>query len=246
MLSVNIQSVSRRSEIPNCVVLSNIIFDLKPKEILAVIGANGAGKTTLLNSLLLLDRDNISVKGSINLLETQLLEASEAELINARKNYVKYIFQDASNCFDPLKKFVYYFNDTSQINELESYLNYFLLPGPDEILKKYPTQLSVGSVQRLAIIWGMLKKSPLLMLDEPTSALDPPLINLLSHKLKAWCEHNLSSVIFATQNIEFAVSTASSVAILTNEGLINTRTKEVKQIETLLMSIPPIKTPCNQ
>lgn len=245
MLSVNIQSVSRIKEISNSVVLSNVIFDLKPKEILAIIGANGVGKTTLLNSLLLLDKNNISVKGSINLLGTQLLGATEAELVKVRKNYVKYIFQDASNCFDPLKKLEYYFNDSSNINALESYMNYFLLLSPDEILKKYPSQLSVGSVQRLAIIWGMLKKSPLLMLDEPTSALDPPLISLLSHKLKTWCELNATSVIFATQNIEFAICTASTVVILTKEGLIYTRTKEVKEIEKQLINFPLINTPCN-
>lgn len=245
MLSVNIQSVSRIKEISNSVVLSNVIFDLKPKEILAIIGVNGVGKTTLLNSLLLLDKNNISVKGSINFLGTQLLGATEADLIKVRKNYVKYIFQDASNCFDPLKKLEYYFNDSSQIDALESHLNYFLLPSPDEILKKYPSQLSVGSVQRLAIIWGMLKKSPILMLDEPTSALDPPLINLLSHKLKTWCELNATSVVFTTQNIEFAVCTAASVVILTKEGLIYTRTKEVKEIEKQLMNFPLINTPCN-
>lgn len=245
MLSVNIQSVSRIKEISNSVVLSNVIFDLKPKEILAIIGVNGVGKTTLLNSLLLLDKNNISVKGSINFWGTQLLGATEADLIKVRKNYVKYIFQDASNCFDPLKKLEYYFNDSSQIDALESHLNYFLLPSPDEILKKYPSQLSVGSVQRLAIIWGMLKKSPLLMLDEPTSALDPPLINLLSHKLKTWCELKATSVVFTTQNIEFAVCTAASVVILTKEGLIYTRTKEVKEIEKQLMNFPLINTPCN-
>lgn len=245
MLSVNIQSVSRIKEISNSVVLSNVIFDLKPKEILAIIGVNGVGKTTLLNSLLLLDKNNISVKGSINFWGTQLLGATEADLIKVRKNYVKYIFQDASNCFDPLKKLEYYFNDSSQIDALESHLNYFLLPSPDEILKMYPSQLSVGSVQRLAIIWGMLKKSPILMLDEPTSALDPPLINLLSHKLKTWCELNATSVVFTTQNIEFAVCTATSVVILTKEGLIYTRTKEVKEIEKQLMNFPLINTPCN-
>lgn len=245
MLSVNIQSVSRIKEISNSVVLSNVIFDLKPKEILAIIGVNGVGKTTLLNSLLLLDKNNISVKGSINFLGTQLLGATEADLIKVRKNYVKYIFQDASNCFDPLKKLEYYFNDSSQIDALESHLNYFLLPSPDEILKKYPSQLSIGSVQRLAIIWGMLKKSPILMLDEPTSALDPPLINLLSHKLKTWCELNATSVVFTTQNIEFAVCTATSVVILTKEGLFYTRTKEVKEIEKQLMNLLLINTPCN-
>ncbi|MFA7420131.1 MAG: ATP-binding cassette domain-containing protein [Melioribacteraceae bacterium] len=235
MLSVNIQSITRKSEVQNSVILNNIIFELKPKEILAIIGANGVGKTTLLNSLLLLDRNSISVQGSINLFGTQLLGASEAELTSTRKNHVKYIFQDAANCFDPLRKLKYYFNEVSQKDELDSYLNYFLLPTSDDILKKFPSQLSVGSAQRIAIIWGLLAKTPLLLLDEPTSALDAPLINLLSHKLKIWCKENNSSIILVTQNIQFAVHTASSVAILTHCGLNFDFSKQVIPIEQQLM-----------
>jgi len=164
-------------------------------------------------------------------LNTQLLGASEAELTSTRKNYVKYIFQDAANCFDPLKKLEYYFKEVSQKDELESYLNYFLLPTSDDILKKFPSQLSIGSVQRVAIIWGLLAKTPLLLLDEPTSALDTPLINLLSHKLKTWCQDNNSAIIIVTQNTEFAVHTASSVAILIHGGLNFDLIKQVLPIE---------------
>lgn len=234
VLSVGLNSIKRKDKNRNVFLLKKIFFELKEKEILAIVGPNGIGKTTLLNSFLNLLDYNYTIDGSITLMGIDLISSSEKVLSNLKKNVTKYIFQDASNCFDSLRKLAYYFNSTIDKNELDSYLSYFLLPTSDNILSKYPGELSIGMAQRLAIIWGLLSKPQLLLLDEPSSALDAPVINLLSHKLKKWSEKNNSSVVLVTQNIDFAIHTATYINVLTKDGLIQSDQSDISYLQKYL------------
>lgn len=236
VLSVNINSIKRNGIGHNVFLLKKIFFELKKKEILAIVGPNGIGKTTLLNSFLNLLDCNYTVDGSISLMGMNLLDSSEKELTKFRKEKTKYIFQDAVNCFDPLRKLAYYFDSSINRNELDFYLSYFLLPSSNNILNKYPGELSIGMAQRLAIIWGLLSKPQLLLLDEPSSALDAPIINLLSYKLKEWSENNNSSVILVTQNIDFAIHTATHISVLTKDGLIHNGKNDIPNLQKCLSS----------
>ena len=234
VLSVGLNSIKRSNTNRNVFHLKKIFFDLREKEILAIVGPNGVGKTTLLNSFLNLLDYNYTIDGIISLMGINPLSSSEKVLTNLRKNVTKYIFQDAANCFDPLRKLAYYFNSTINESELDSYLSYFLLPTSDNILNKYPGELSIGMAQRLAIIWGLLSKPQLLLLDEPSSALDAPIINLLSYKLKEWNEKNNSSVVLVTQNINFAIHTATYITILTKDGLIHNDQNDISYLQKYL------------
>lgn len=231
VLSVNINSIKGNGIDRNVFYLKKIFFELRRKEILAIIGPNGIGKTTLLNSFLNILDSNYAVDGSISLMGMDTMSSSEKVLINLRKNVTKYIFQDAANCFDPLRKLTYYFDSSIDKNELDFYLSYFLLPPCDNLLNKYPGELSVGMAQRLAIIWGLLSKPQLLLLDEPSSALDAPIINLLSHKLKEWSEVNNSSIVLVTQNIDFAIHTATHISLLTKDGLIHYSKNDIPNLQ---------------
>jgi ABC-type dipeptide/oligopeptide/nickel transport system ATPase component len=129
--------------------------------------------------------------------------------------------QDSADCFDPLKKIGYYFS-SEKIDEkyFAELLDYFLLPKVESINNYFPHELSIGMAQRLAIIWGLLSKPKLLLLDEPNSALDISISNLLSNKLKEVAEEQKMAVLFISQDIDFAVNTASKIGLLTNTGLI--------------------------
>ncbi len=243
VISVNINSIKRNGIDRNVFLLKKIFFELKEKEILAIVGPNGIGKTTLLYSFLNLLDCNYTIDGSISLMGMDLMSSSEKVLTSLRKNVAKYIFQDAANCFDPLRKLAYYFDSTVDKNELDSYLSYFLLPTSDNILSKYPGELSIGMAQRLALIWGLLSKPQLLLLDEPSSALDAPIINLLSHKLKEWSKENNSSVILVTQNIDFAIHTATYISVLTKDGLIHKDKNDISYLQKYLRNSSNVSKP---
>lgn len=203
------------------ILFTNLNFTLERGSIYTLLGNNGAGKTTFLNALLnLLDRRFYSVEGSINVLGRDVLNSSEEELLPMRQKSIRYIFQDAVNCFDPLRKIRYYFDsiayDTAYLDEL---LEYFLLPEKEIIFNYYPYQLSGGIAQRIAIIWGIVSKPELLIIDEPNSALDIPLSVLLSKKLTEISRVSGLSILIVTQDLNFALNTDCKIGLLKQTGI---------------------------
>ncbi|MHB8931407.1 MAG: ATP-binding cassette domain-containing protein [Melioribacteraceae bacterium] len=203
------------------VLFKNVNFILENNSIYTLLGNNGVGKTTFLNALLnLLDKRSYRVKGKINLLGYDLFNSSEEELQSLRKESVRFIFQDAVNCFDPLKKIGYYFNSLSSKNDyIDELLDYFLMPKREIILNYYPYELSGGIAQRIAIIWGIVSKPKLLIIDEPNSALDIPLSVLLSKKLVEISKQNDLSILVVTQDLKFAFNIGGRIGLLRSDGI---------------------------
>ncbi len=109
-----------------------------------------------------------------------------------RKTEIKYVLQDLTNNFDPLKKLKYYF-EKSGIDEniiSSDILKSFLLPEYNIISKLYPYEISGGMAQRLSLMLAMLSNPKLLILDEPTSAIDYANINLIKIKLEDFAQQN--------------------------------------------------------
>lgn len=152
----------------NNTIFENLNFNIKPGEIITIMGDSGKGKTTLLRCLLGLEKvDN----GTIEILGQKLVEKGKYTSTSTQKEILKNIgmvFQNY-NLFPNLsvqKNLEIVCKDKNRINEL---LNKF------ELLEKknlYPQNLSGGQKQRIAIIRALLLNSKIILFDEPTSALD--------------------------------------------------------------------------
>lgn len=221
IIEANIDFVELKLNGSSKVLFSNVNFILENNSIYTLLGNNGVGKTTFLNTLLnLLDKRFYTVKGKINLLGYDLFNSSVDELQSLRKKSVRFIFHDAVNCFDPIKKIGYYFNLLPSENDyLDELLDYFLLPKKEIILNYYPYELSGGIAQRIAIIWGIVSKPKLLIIDEPNSALDIPLSVLLSKKLAEISKQNDLSILVVTQDLKFAFNTNGKIGLLKPNGI---------------------------
>lgn len=220
------------------VLFNNVNFILEKNSIYTLLGNNGVGKTTFLNSLLnLLDKRFYKIEGRIFVLGEDVLNSPKEEFRKFSKESVRFIFQDAVNCFDPVKKIVYYFHswlpDSDYLDEL---LDYFLLPKKEIILNYYPYELSGGMAQRLAIIWGIISKPKLLIIDEPNTALDIPLSVLLSKKLVEISKQNGLSILIVTQDLKFAINTADKIGVLKNNGILEFN-NDVENIELIRLNI---------
>ena len=215
MLDVNIKSISILSEDTQKVLLHDTSFAIKLGKVYTILGKNGSGKSTLIKSLTSLLSNEYQTEGKVIFQNTNLLSCVEEKLREIRKHNIRYVFQDAANSLDPLKKIKYYF-DLSNVSPLkiEELLQYFLLPPYKKLVTLYSYELSGGMAQRLLIVLALLANPDLLILDEPTSGVDYAVMNLILLKIKNFVRDNDKSVLVVTQDINFALKISDYIAFL--------------------------------
>jgi ABC-type glutathione transport system ATPase component len=235
MLSVDINSVSILDEQNHRTMLTDIKFDIGRGKVYTILGKNGSGKSTLIKSLTaLLPNDEYATSGKILFKGTDLLNCSEERLREIRKHNIRYVFQDALNSFDSLKKIKYYF-EQSNISPLkiEELLLFFLLPPYKKLSVLHSYELSGGMAQRLLIVLALLANPDLLILDEPTSGVDYAVMNLILLKMKNYVRDNDKSVLVVTQDINFAIKSSDYIAYLSNASLTQFFTSDEFMISTI-------------
>lgn len=221
MLSILINSVEIISAESSPKILQNISFKLDKGNIYTILGKNGSGKSTLINTITnLLDPNIFKIDADIVFNGIKIFEINNTELLQIRKEKIRYVFQDSVNSFNPLKKFDYYFNMLKVTNEeCGELLDYFLLPPKDKLFNMYSYEVSGGMAQRISICYALLSKPQLLILDEPTSAIDINISNLLCNKLREFVSGNESSVLLITQDLDFAEHVSDYIAYMENGTL---------------------------
>lgn len=192
--------------------IDSLELNVERGEIVCILGASGCGKTTVLNLIAGLLKPK---SGSINL-------QSEA----GKKNSIGYIFQsdplfpwrtvegNLLLAFDLNKNM-----ERSKASEtLDQYLSMFHLD--QQILKKYPCQLSGGMRQRVSIIQSLMFDPQLLLLDEPFSALDYYTKLSLEEEFCQLVKEKNKAAILVTHDIEEAVSMGTRAFIMSGGKLV--------------------------
>lgn len=146
----------------NQVVIDNLSYEFKDKGFYLLYGESGSGKTTFFNILCGFQSFE---GGSINIDGKEYTGSVDASSISKTMDY---IVQDAIyvEFLTVLENLQLVCEDT---NEIENALERFGLKGKE---KQYPSTLSGGEKQRLAIVRALLGKKKILFLDEPTASLD--------------------------------------------------------------------------
>ena len=222
MVEVSIKEINLIGDRHNRKILNNIQFEIQPNKIYTILGINGSGKSTLIKSLTkLLDERFYSINGKILLDGENIFELNEFALRELRQRKIKYVFQDAMNGFDQLRKIGYYFkvfaSESTSINEL---LEYFILPKSNELFKMYPYELSGGMAQRVSMVLALATNPQLLILDEPTSGIDTLISNLYLYKLKEFALKENNSVLLVSQDLTFSKCVSDKIAYL-NDGTLS-------------------------
>jgi len=148
--------------------LRQVDLDIFEKEFIVLLGPSGSGKSTLLNILGGLDAPT---SGEARWRDHNLVAANEAELTRYRREHVGFVFQ-----FYNLIPSLTVLENVALVNEIaEKPLDpreALSLVGLDQRLDHFPSQLSGGEQQRVAVARAIVKSPDVLLCDEPTGALD--------------------------------------------------------------------------
>lgn len=200
---------------------ADVSFDVRPGDVVLVLGPSGSGKSTLALALDGLIPHDVpaTVTGRIDVAGTDAAGASVAELSRT----VAMVFQDPDAqivtgtlfdevCFGPENLLV---PESEVRRRAEAALSRM---GLWERRNDNPDTLSGGGKQRLAIAAALAMGSPVLVLDEPTANLDPAGVEDVYAALAEVVAAGDRAVVLVEHNLDQAVGFASRVVVLDNAG----------------------------
>ena len=188
------------------VVLHNISFDIEERETFAIVGPSGSGKTTLLGLCAGLDKPD---SGSISLCGTELSSLNEDERAILRNRNVGFVFQDFQ-LFPTLTAL----ENVAVPLELQGDKNAVKIS--EELLEKvglgdrfhhYPSQLSGGEQQRVAVARAFSNRPSILFADEPTGNLDAETGEKVIQLLFDLNKEAGTTLVIVTHDLELAQKT---------------------------------------
>ena len=184
---------------PQQKLFSNISFQIKRGERVALIGNNGTGKTTMLkilNGLLDADAGSFSLGAKVQIGYYD----QEHHVLHAEKT----IFEEISDTYPTLTE-----------TQIRNILAAFLFTGDDVF--KVISSLSGGERGRVSLAKLMLSEANFLILDEPTNHLDIASKEILEEALNSYT----GTVLYVSHDRYFINQTATRILDLTNQSVVN-------------------------
>ena len=209
-------------------VLKGISLDVRPGEVMCVLGPSGSGKSTFLrcvNHLENIDSGRLSVDGELVGYRQdgdKIYELREGEVARKRSE-IGMVFQ----------RFNLFGHMTALENVVEAPIRVKKVPkreaverarelldrvGLSDKVDSYPSQLSGGQQQRVAIARALAMEPKLMLFDEPTSALDPELVGDVLDAMRGLAGEGMTMLV-VTHEIGFAREVADT-AVFMDDGMV--------------------------
>ncbi|MBA4715930.1 MAG: ABC transporter ATP-binding protein [Verrucomicrobiales bacterium] len=188
-------------------ILNAFNLSINFDESISLVGPSGCGKTTLLNILGTLDKPD---SGEVLFKGENVTNMNDDQLSKLRAENIGFIFQShyllpqisvIENVILPTIALNNKQNNNIIIDEAESLLKEV---GLNEQGHKFPSQLSGGEKQRVAIVRSLINKPNLILADEPTGSLDKSRGEEIINLLKSLCVNNRTSLVVVTHDVDIA------------------------------------------
>ena len=225
-----------RKDVPDAAALAeaglvgavrDVTIDVAEGEIFIVMGLSGSGKSTLLRCL---SRLIEPTAGEVLFEGRDLLQATEAEMIDIRRHKMGMVFQNFAllphlsvldNVAFPLA--IQHVPKDQRLARAREVIELVGLKGRENA---YPRELSGGQQQRVGIARSLAVGPELWFLDEPFSALDPLIRREMQTELQRLQAVLKKTIVFITHDFDEAIRLADRIAIMKDGAVIQTGTPE--------------------
>lgn len=250
--------------------LRDLTLEVRNREVLGLVGQSGCGKSTLALAILrLLHLKGGALKGTIIFKNQDLMKMTDKQMRSLRGREIALVLQSPIASLNPslcvgtqLKEAWRVHRPRSSRAECEQAIEQTLenvrLPSGPEILRRFPSELSVGQAQRVLIGMAVMHRPTILIADEPTSALDIftqseilKLFASLSRKLEMgilYISHDLMSVATISDRVAVMDEGRIVECSLTRELFRHPAHPSTKRMLAALPAVPCFEdasTPCD-
>jgi peptide/nickel transport system ATP-binding protein len=218
--------------------LNRVSLQVKAGEIVGVVGESGSGKSvTAMMTLRLLAEDGYSVTGgALQMLGTDVLEASERQMRQLRGARVSMIFQEPMSALNPTRKIGRQMCEVIRLHQRLSaraardkaiqLLREMQIADAERVMERYPFELSGGMRQRVLIAMAFSCEPELIIADEPTTALDVTVQRQVLRLLQQKARASGTAVLFITHDMAVVSQLCDRVYVMYAGHVIESGTTE--------------------
>ncbi len=198
-------SKSYRQGKENLYVLQDANLEIYENEVIALVGESGSGKTTFLQILGLLDSHH---SGQVVIRDKDYTSATDYQRTICRRENIGFIYQEHNllSEFSAIENisFPLLLNNSNARNAKKVAISLMQELGIDQRKKHFPTQLSGGEQQRVAIARSLIHNPLVILADEPTGNLDPNNASIVFDLFIKFVKKHKTSALVVTHNLELA------------------------------------------
>ncbi|MBC1184692.1 dipeptide ABC transporter ATP-binding protein [Kluyvera sichuanensis] len=251
----------------NVQAVDDISLTIAPGEVLALAGESGSGKSVTAAAILgLLPASQVTVSGSITFDGQPLLHQSTTRLNRLRGHEIAMVFQNSLSTLDPswrigkqlqhnLKRLHPELGRTALREAALAWLTRMKIGEPEQVMSRFPHQLSGGMRQRVLIALAAMCRPRLLIADEPTTALDATVQREVLQLLKALCQQQQMAMLIITHDFGVVAELSDRVAVMRQGKIIESNATKAliaapqhPYTQSLLAAVPypsadPVLTP---
>ena len=231
MINVENLSIHFEDRGQNDEVVKNVSFSIEDGEILGIVGESGSGKTMTVLTMAGLIKDNAIIdSGKIYVDNKDILKLSKKEMRDIQGKDISMIFQEPMTALNPTMKIgrqveevLKLHTDLKRSERKEKVIQAIKdveLNNPEELVKKYPHELSGGMRQRVMIAAAIICRPKLLIADEPTTALDVSTQDSILKLLKKLNKKYGMSILFISHNLRVVGELCKNVLVMKNGEII--------------------------
>jgi len=205
--------------------VDGVSFQVRPGEVLGLVGESGCGKTVTGFSILgLVDAPGRIVGGRILFEGKDLVSSTDEELRRIRGARIAMVFQDPMMTLNPVLRI-----DTQMVEAVRAHqdvdsrtalkiareaLERVGIPSPESRLRSYPHQFSGGMRQRVAIAIALLNRPKLIIADEPTTALDVTIQAQILYEAQKLCRESGTALLWITHDLSVVAGLADRICVM--------------------------------